>query len=168
MWSSQKYTKFLLFSGQLDHFLPPPPARINRRRPLQQQRFAAQTPVTSGSVLCLVLLQVPKCFVAVQIFWASPKIWLHLVPLQKLLCWHKNQLYWMQIIFLSCGKCLWLPQHVNKILVWHKNLDQLKTIYDLLTLFLPPKKVTLKTTGTTQGQNQPLGGRNRVKGQGIT
>ena len=27
---------------------------------------------------CLVLLQVPKCFVTVQIFWASPKIWLHL------------------------------------------------------------------------------------------
>merc|ERR1712051_6415 len=35
--------------GQLDHFLPPPPARINRRRPLQQQRIAAQTPVTSGN-----------------------------------------------------------------------------------------------------------------------
>ena len=48
-----RYVKFLLFSGQLDHFLPPPPARINRRRPVQQQRFAAQaqTPVTSGSVL---------------------------------------------------------------------------------------------------------------------
>ena len=32
-------------------------------------------------------------FVPVQIFWASLKIWLHLVPLQKLLCWHKNQFY---------------------------------------------------------------------------
>ena len=41
--------------------------------------------------LCLVLLQVPKCFVPVQIFWASLIIWLHLVPLQQLLCWHKNQ-----------------------------------------------------------------------------
>ena len=40
--------------------------------------------------LCLVLLQVPKCFVPVQIFWASPKTWLHLVPPQKLLCWHKK------------------------------------------------------------------------------
>ena len=50
---------------------------------------------TSG-FLCLVLLQVPKCFVPVQIFWASPKIWLHLVPLQKLLCWHKNQFYRFQ------------------------------------------------------------------------
>ena len=39
---------------------------------------------------CLVLLQVPKCFVRIQIFWASPKIWLHLVPLQKLLCRSKK------------------------------------------------------------------------------
>ena len=46
----------------------------------------------------------------VQIFWASPKIWLHLVPLQKLLCRHKNQFYWMQIIFLSGTKCFWLAQ----------------------------------------------------------
>ena len=67
--------------------------------------------------LCLVLLQVPKCFVPVQIFWASPKIWLHLVPLQKLLCRHKKQSYWMQIIFLSGTKCLWLPQYINKFLV---------------------------------------------------
>ena len=43
--------------------------------------------------LCLVLLQVPKCFVLVQILCASPKIRLHLVPLQKRLCWHKNQFY---------------------------------------------------------------------------
>ena len=41
---------------------------------------------------CLVLLQVPKCFVRIQIFWASPKIWLHLVPLQKLLCRSKKNL----------------------------------------------------------------------------
>ena len=69
---------------------------------------------------CLVLLQVPKCFVPVQIFWASPKLWLHLVPLQKLLYRHKNQFYWMQIIFLSGTKCLWLPQYVNRFLEWHK------------------------------------------------
>ena len=48
---------------------------------------------------CLVLLQVPKCFVPVQNFWASQKIWLHLVPLKKFLCRQKNQFYWMQIIF---------------------------------------------------------------------
>ena len=78
--------------------------------------------------LCLVLLQVPKCFVPVQIFWASPKIWLHLVPLQKLLCRHKNQFYWMQIIFLSGTKCLWLPQYVNKFLVWHKKFGPAQNI----------------------------------------
>ena len=71
-----------------------------------------------STVFCLVLLQVPKCFVPVQIFWASPKIWLHLVPLQKLLCRHENQFYWMRIIFLSGTKCLWLAQYVNKILGW--------------------------------------------------
>ena len=78
--------------------------------------------------LCLVLLQVPNFFVLVQIFCASPKIWLHLVPLQKLLCWHKNQFYWMQIIFLSGTKCLWLPQYVNKFLVWHKKFGPAQNI----------------------------------------
>ena len=62
----------------------------------------------------------PKMFCASPNFWVSPKIWLHLVPLQKLLCRHKKQLYWMQIIFLADKKCLWLPQYVNRFLVWHK------------------------------------------------
>ena len=69
----------------------------------------------SKLVLTLLMpcpLQIPKCFVSLQIFWASPKIWLHLVPLQKLLCRQKNQFYWMQIIFMSGTKCLWLPQYV--------------------------------------------------------
>ena len=77
---------------------------------------------------CLVLLQVPKCFVPVQIFWASPKIWLHLVPLQKLLCLHKTQFYWIQIIFLSGTNCWWLPQYVNKFLVWHKKFRPAQNI----------------------------------------
>ena len=77
---------------------------------------------------CLVLLQVSKCFVPAQFFWASPKIWLYLVPLQKLLCRHKKQFYWMQIIFLSGTKCLWLPQYVNKFLVWHKKFGPAQNI----------------------------------------
>ena len=40
----------------------------------------------------------------VQIFWVSPKIWLHLVPLQKLSYRHKKQVYWMQIIFFVLHK----------------------------------------------------------------
>ena len=37
--------------------------------------------------------------IQVQIFWASSKIWLHLVPYQNLLCRHENQ---------------------NHLFVWHK------------------------------------------------
>ena len=70
--------------------------------------------------LCLVLLQVPKCFVPVQIFWASPKISLHLVHFQKLLCRYKNQFYWMQFIFLSGTKCLSLALNALKFLGWLK------------------------------------------------
>ena len=66
----------------------------------------------------------------VQIFWASPKIRLHLVPLQKLLCWHKKLCFWMQIIFLSGPKCLWLPQCVNKFLVWHKKFGPAQNILE--------------------------------------
>ena len=78
--------------------------------------------------LCLFLLQVAKCFVPVQIFWVSPQIWLHLVPLQKLSCRHKNQFYWMQITFLSGTKCLWLAQYVNKFLVRHKKFGPAQNI----------------------------------------
>ena len=77
---------------------------------------------------CLILLLVTKCFVPVQIFWASSKIWLHLVPLQKLLCGHRIHFYWMQIIFLSGTKSLWLPQYVNKFLVWHKKFGSAQNI----------------------------------------
>ena len=84
--------------------------------------------INALSFYCLVRLQVPKCFVSVQFFWASPKFWLHLVPHQNLLCRHKNRFYWMQIIFLSGTKYLWLPQYVNKFLVWHKKFGLAQNI----------------------------------------
>ena len=59
---------------------------------------------------------------------AGPKFWLNLVPLQKLLYWHKNQFYWMQIIFLCCTKCLWLPKYVNKFLTRHKKFGPAQNI----------------------------------------
>ena len=34
----------------------------------------------------------------------------------------------MQIIFLYGTKCLWLPQYVNKFLVWHKKFGPAQTI----------------------------------------
>jgi hypothetical protein len=93
-----------------------------------QKRQKLSNVIETIENLCLVLLQVAKCFVPVQIFWASPNIWLHLVHLQKLLCRHKNQFYWMEIIFLSGTKCLWLPQYVNKFLVWHKQFGPAQNI----------------------------------------
>ena len=77
---------------------------------------------------CYVLLLVPKYFLPVQTLWASLKNWQNLVPLQKLLCRHKNQFYWLQIIFFSGTKCLWLLQYVNTFLVWHKKFGQAQNI----------------------------------------
>ena len=94
----------------------------------QFKMYLRSTKLLFSTDLCLVLLQVPKCFLPVQIFWASPEIWLHLVPLQKLLRRHKKQFYWMQIIFLSGTKCLRLPQYVNKFLVWHKKFGPAQNI----------------------------------------
>ena len=54
---------------------------------------------------CLVLLQVPKCFVPVQIFWASPKIWLHLVPAQKPILLNANHLFVWHKMFVTCTIC---------------------------------------------------------------
>ena len=74
-------------------------------------------------------LLMPCPFTGPNNFWASPKIWLHLVPLQKLVCQHKNNIHWMQIIFLSGTKCLWLHQYVNKFLVWLKKFGPAQNIF---------------------------------------
>ena len=42
----------------------------------------------------------------------------------------KNQFYWIQIIFLSETKCLWLPQYINKFLFWHQKLGPAQNILD--------------------------------------
>ena len=44
------------------------------------------------------------------------------------MCRHKNQFYWMQIVFLSATKGLWLPQYVNIILVSHKKFGPAQNI----------------------------------------
>ena len=60
------------------------------------------------------------------------------MPLQTLFCRHKKQFYWMQIIFLSGTKCLWLPHYVNGFLVWHKKfgLAQIILGQDIRMAFL--------------------------------
>ena len=64
-----------------------------------------------------------------KFFEPAPKlVCIYVVPLKKLLCWQKNQFYWLQIIFLSGTKFLWLPQYVNKCLVWHKKFGPAQNI----------------------------------------
>ena len=62
--------------------------------------------------------------------WARPKIQLHLVPLQNILCLHKNCTYQMEIIFWSGTKSLTSPKYfgtsrkTRQVLVFyeaHKN-----------------------------------------------
>ena len=89
----------------------------------QSQTFCAR-PKDNFHVVnsCLVLLQVPKCFVPVQIFWTRPKIELNFsafpksfVPVKKL-----NLLY------------------ENHLLVWHKKFGT-GTIYK--SVFVMAQKI---------------------------
>ena len=72
----------------------------------------------------------PCPFTGPKMFCSGPNIltqpWnltVHSLPPKKLLCQHKKQFYWIQIIFLTGTKCLWLPQYENKFLVRHKKFE---------------------------------------------
>ena len=54
-----------------------------------------------GFYYCLVLLQVPKCFVPVQIFWAILKIWLHLALAQNTILLKANNLFVWHKMFVT-------------------------------------------------------------------
>ena len=77
------------------------------------RRFSNSFGYFQKTYLCLVILQVPKCFVLVQTFCARPKNELHLVLLQKILCRLNNWIYWMEFIFWSGTKSLGLAQYLN-------------------------------------------------------
>ena len=62
----------------------------------------------------------PSFTVWIQTFRASPKIWLHIVPLQKLSCHHKKQFYWMQIILNIVWHKLFVTATIRKFMVWYK------------------------------------------------
>ena len=50
--------------------------------------------------LCLVLLQVPKCFVLVQIFCARPKMYLHIWQSQTFCARQKDDLHSVKLVFV--------------------------------------------------------------------
>ena len=54
--------------------------------------------------LCLVLLQVPKCFVPVQIFCVVPKIYLCIVPVTNIMCQNKRWFAFSKIGFCAGTK----------------------------------------------------------------
>ena len=70
--------------------------------------------------LCLVLLQVPKCFVLVQIFWARPKIYLHIVPATNILCQTKRWFAFSKIVFCASTKVYEEALNAIKFLGWLK------------------------------------------------
>ena len=78
--------------------------------------------------LCLVLLQVPKCFCAGPNFLSQPKNLTAFSASSKTFVLAQKKFYWMQIIFLSGTKCLWQPQYANKFLARHKKFGPAQNI----------------------------------------
>ena len=73
---------------------------------------------------CLVLPQVPKCFVLDQIFWTRPKIELHIVPSKIFCAFTKTEFTRIKSSFgLAQNVCLGLAQYINYILSWNKKID---------------------------------------------
>ena len=57
-----------------------------------------------SSYLCLVLLQVPKCFGLVQIFFSKPKIYLHIVGVTNICARLKDDLHSVNLFFVLAQK----------------------------------------------------------------
>ena len=75
--------------------------------------LGSRTKFYTGS--CLVFLQVPKFFVLVQIFWASSKIYLHIVPVTNILCQTKRWFAFSKIGFLCQYKSFWRGTKCSQI-----------------------------------------------------
>ena len=81
--------------------------------------FVTHSPQKRAAVFMNFFLM-PCPFAGPKIFCASPNF---LIQPKNL-----TAFYWMQIIFLSGPKCLWLPQYVNKFLVWHQKFGPAQNI----------------------------------------
>ena len=64
--------------------------------------------------LCLVLLQVSKCFRLVQIFCARPKIYLHNVAVTNILFRQKDDLHSIKLVFVP-AQCFWRGTKCSQI-----------------------------------------------------
>ena len=80
------------------------------------------------ALLCLVLLQVPKCFALLQIFWASPKIYVHIVLVTNILCQTKKWFAFSKIVFCACTKVFEKVLNAVKFLGWLKRIGPAQNI----------------------------------------
>ena len=78
--------------------------------------------------LCLVLLQVPKCFGLVQIFCARPKIHLHIVAVTNILCQTKRWFAFSKIGFCAGTKVFEEALNAVKFLGWLKTFGLAQNI----------------------------------------
>ena len=86
----------------------------------------------TGTVLNITLMPYPftgpKMFCAGPNFLSQPKHLTAFSASSKTFVPAQKHFYWMQIIFLSGTKCLWLTQYVNKFLLWHKKFGPAQNI----------------------------------------
>ena len=79
-------------------------------------------------VLCLVLLQVPKCFGLVQILYARPKIHLHIVAVTNILCQTNRWFAFSKIVFCASTNVFEEALNAVKSLGWLKKFGQAQNI----------------------------------------
>jgi hypothetical protein len=82
----------------------------------------------SLTFLCLVLLQVTKCFGLVQIFCAGPKIYLHIVAVANILCQTKRLFALSKIGFCAGTKVFEEALNAVKFLGWLKKFGPAQNI----------------------------------------
>ena len=81
-----------------------------------------------NTYLCLVHLQVPKCFGLVQIFCASPNIYLHIVAVTNILCQTKRWFAFRKIGFCAGTKVFEEALNAVKFLGWLKKFGPAQNI----------------------------------------
>ena len=78
--------------------------------------------------LCLVLLQVPKCFGQVQIFCARPKSYLNIVTVTNILCQTKRWFAFSKIVFCVGTKVFEEALNAVKFRGWLKKFGMAQNI----------------------------------------
>ena len=79
-------------------------------------------------VICLVLLQVQKCFGLVHIFCARPKIYLHIVTVTNILCQTKKWFAFSKIVFCAGTKVFEEALSAVKFVGWLKKFGPAQNI----------------------------------------